>query len=70
MSKVELIEVASDDEGIRLDRWFRQHYPDVGQGQLQKLLRKGQIRLDGAKAKTSDRVVGMMENWTKNNDNS
>jgi 23S rRNA pseudouridine955/2504/2580 synthase len=58
MSKVELIEVASDDEGIRLDRWFRQHYPDVGQGQLQKLLRKGQIRLDGAKAKTSDRVVG------------
>ncbi len=58
MSGVHHIEVSSDEEGMRLDRWFRSHFPDVSQGQLQKLLRKGDIRVDGARAKANVHVVG------------
>ena len=42
---------------MRLDRWFKQHYPGLGFGALQKLLRTGQVRLDGARAKADTRVV-------------
>ncbi len=55
---VQHIEINPDEEGMRLDRWFRHHFPDLGQGQLQKLLRKGQIRLDGARVKANGRVLG------------
>jgi 23S rRNA pseudouridine955/2504/2580 synthase len=45
------------DEGIRLDRWFKRHYPALTHGLLEKALRKGEIRLDGRKAKASDRIT-------------
>jgi len=41
---------------MRLDRWFKTHFPGVGFGQLQKLLRSGQVRVDGSRVKTSTRV--------------
>jgi 23S rRNA pseudouridine955/2504/2580 synthase len=48
--------VDMDDDGARLDRWFKRHYPALGHGQLEKLLRTGQVRLDGKRAKTGDRI--------------
>jgi 23S rRNA pseudouridine955/2504/2580 synthase len=48
--------VDSEDDGIRLDRWFRRHYPAVTHGLLEKLLRKGEVRLDGKRVKAADRV--------------
>lgn len=48
--------VTGDDADIRLDRWFKRHFPEVPHGLLEKHLRKGDIRLDGKKAKSSDRV--------------
>lgn len=48
--------IGEDDDGIRLDRWFRRHYPGFPHALLEKQLRKGLVRLDGRKAKTSDRV--------------
>jgi len=47
--------VAADGD-IRLDRWFKRHYPTLTHGHLQKLLRTGQVRLDGKRAQASDRV--------------
>jgi 23S rRNA pseudouridine955/2504/2580 synthase len=41
---------------MRLDRWFRGHFPDLGFGHLQKLIRSGQVRVDGARVKTSTRL--------------
>jgi 23S rRNA pseudouridine955/2504/2580 synthase len=55
-SRVETIQVTHADGGQRLDRWFRQHFPDVSQGYLQKLLRTGQVRVDGKRAEAKDRV--------------
>ncbi len=41
---------------MRLDRWFKVHYPGLGFGALQKLLRSGQIRVDGGRVKSDTRV--------------
>ena len=56
MSGVETREVAEDEDAIRLDNWFKQHYPDLGYGRLQKLLRTGQVRVDGRRAKAGLRL--------------
>jgi 23S rRNA pseudouridine955/2504/2580 synthase len=52
----ELRTISDDDDGIRLDRWFRRHYPALSHGRLEKLLRKGEVRLDGKRAKAADRI--------------
>ncbi len=49
--------IVDEDEGaMRLDRWFKQHYPGLGFGRLQKLLRSGQIRIDGGRVKSDTRI--------------
>jgi 23S rRNA pseudouridine955/2504/2580 synthase len=49
--------ITEDDHDIRLDRWFKRHLPNVTHGMLEKFLRKGDVRLEGKKAKSSDRLV-------------
>ncbi|MFQ3666435.1 MAG: RluA family pseudouridine synthase [Sphingomonadaceae bacterium] len=49
--------VSPDDDGIRLDRWFQRHLPDVSYLTVAKWARTGQVRLDGARAKPGDRVA-------------
>ncbi len=44
------------EDGIRLDRWFKRHYPGLSHGVLSKLLRTGQVRLDGRRVRPGDRV--------------
>lgn len=56
MNDVENRSVADDDADVRLDRWFKRHYPDLPFGQLQKLLRTGQVRVDGKRAKPGQRL--------------
>ncbi|MBS3651429.1 RluA family pseudouridine synthase [Pseudaminobacter sp. 19-2017] len=56
MAGVEQIKVEDGEAGMRLDRWFKAHYPGLGFGHLQKLLRSGQVRVDGARAKADTRV--------------
>jgi 23S rRNA pseudouridine955/2504/2580 synthase len=53
----QLIQVSTDDADIRLDRWFRRHFPGVQHGRLEKLLRTGQVRVDGKRAKASHRLA-------------
>ncbi len=49
--------VTEDEADIRLDRWFRRHYPGVTQGAIQKLCRTGQVRVDGHRADAATRLV-------------
>lgn len=56
MSGVNHLEVSKVDVGIRLDRWFMRYYSGLSFGKLQKLLRTGQIRVDGKRAKTGQRL--------------
>jgi 23S rRNA pseudouridine955/2504/2580 synthase len=48
--------VTEDEAGLRLDRWFKRHFPDLGHGRLERLLRTGQVRLDGKRVKAGDRI--------------
>jgi len=57
MNKVNLINVSDGEDGMRLDRWFRSHYPNLTHGALQKLMRTGQVRLDGGRVKTNARIM-------------
>ena len=56
MAGVETREVAHEEAGLRLDRWFGRHFPALGHGHLQKLLRTGQVRVDGGRAKANQRL--------------
>lgn len=57
MPAVETRTVEADETGMRLDRWFKLHYPGLGFAHLQKLIRSGQVRVDGARAETSTRLA-------------
>jgi 23S rRNA pseudouridine955/2504/2580 synthase len=54
---VEIVTVRPEDGAGRLDRWFRRHYPEINHGRLEKLLRTGQIRVDGKRARAGDPVA-------------
>ncbi|AFR26475.1 RluA family pseudouridine synthase [Bartonella quintana] len=57
MAGVEIKKVEEDESGMRLDRWFKVYYPALGFGYLQKLLRSGQIRVDGGRVKADTRLL-------------
>jgi 23S rRNA pseudouridine955/2504/2580 synthase len=61
MSAVETRKVDRDEAGMRLDRWFKLHYPGLGFGHLQKLLRSGQVRVNGGRVQTSTRLAAGQE---------
>jgi 23S rRNA pseudouridine955/2504/2580 synthase len=48
--------VEPDDEGIRLDRWFKRHLPEANFNIVSRWARTGQLRLDGKRAVPGDRV--------------
>src|SRR5260370_2729931 len=52
-----IVTVVDADVALRLDRWFKRHYPALGHGRLEKLLRTGHIRVDGKRARSADRVM-------------
>lgn len=56
-SKIPVRQVTDDEEGIRLDRWFKRHYPLLTHGQLQKILRSGEVRVDGKRADAAKRLA-------------
>lgn len=49
--------VEEDENAMRLDRWFKHRYPGLGFGRLQKLIRSGQVRVDGGRVKADTRLV-------------
>lgn len=51
------ITIAATEAEQRLDRWFRRHFPAVTHGRLAKLLRTGQVRVDGKRVEANTRVV-------------
>lgn len=42
---------------MRLDRWFKSHYASLPHSRLEKLLRSGQVRVDGGRAKSHTRLA-------------
>ena len=54
--QVQMRAVSGDEAGLRLDRWFQRHFPELSHGALQKLLRTGQVRIDGKRVEGKDRI--------------
>ncbi|MEO6580133.1 MAG: RluA family pseudouridine synthase [Sphingomicrobium sp.] len=48
--------VDDQDDGIRLDRWFKRHLADVSFNQVSRWARTGQLRIDGKRATPGDRL--------------
>ena len=49
--------VPEHEEGTRLDRFLRRLFAGLGQGQIERMLRNGLIRLDGVKVKAATRIT-------------
>jgi 23S rRNA pseudouridine955/2504/2580 synthase len=56
MADAQTFTVSEDDEGIRLDRWFKRHKPDISFTVVAKWARTGQLRLNGKRATPGDRI--------------
>lgn len=48
--------VDAEDDGIRLDRWFKRHLPDASFNTVSRWARTGQLRVDGKRAAPGDRI--------------
>jgi 23S rRNA pseudouridine955/2504/2580 synthase len=56
VSDVRTFTVSEDDDGIRLDRWFKRHMPEVSFNIVSRWARTGQLRLAGKRAVPGDRI--------------
>ncbi|WP_101065499.1 RluA family pseudouridine synthase [Roseovarius salinarum] len=57
MSRVQTLTVPGDAADQRLDRWLRRQFPHLPQGRIEKMCRKGELRVDGGRVKASTRLV-------------
>lgn len=57
MSGVQIFEIGPEDSEQRLDRWLRRVFPQLTQGRIEKMCRKGELRLDGGRVKPATRLV-------------
>lgn len=53
---IRVFTVEADDDGIRLDRWFKRHLPDASFNIVSRWARTGQLRVDGKRATPGDRL--------------
>ncbi|MCI0466112.1 MAG: RluA family pseudouridine synthase [Beijerinckiaceae bacterium] len=54
---VQTFEVSEDEEGMRLDRWFKRRMPTLSLSHLNKIVRTGEVRVDGSRVKTATRLA-------------
>ena len=57
MTGVQILTVAEGEGDTRLDRWLKKKFPQLSQGAVEKMCRTGQLRVDGGRAKASDRLA-------------
>jgi 23S rRNA pseudouridine955/2504/2580 synthase len=56
MAEPRTFTVSDDDDGIRLDRWFKRNVPDVSFNMLSRWSRTGQLKLNGKRATPGDLI--------------
>ncbi|MEO0744207.1 MAG: RluA family pseudouridine synthase [Pseudomonadota bacterium] len=56
MSGVQTVTVGADEGDQRLDRFLKRRFPQLSQGMIEKMCRKGECRVDGGRVKSSTRV--------------
>ena len=61
MSGVQTITVGEDEGDQRLDRFLKRRFPQLSQGMVEKMCRKGECRVDGGRVKSNARVEEGMQ---------
>ena len=61
MTEVKRHVVSAEEAGMRLDRWFKLHFPQVTFAYLNKLTRTGQVRVGAGRCKTNTRLEADQE---------
>ncbi len=61
MADTRTFTVSEDDDGIRLDRWFKRHQPEVSFNIVSRWARTGQLRLDGKRVAPGERIAAGQE---------
>jgi 23S rRNA pseudouridine955/2504/2580 synthase len=56
MSGVQTLTIGAEEGDQRLDRWLRRRFPHVSQGMIEKMCRKGDLRVDGGRVKAATRI--------------
>jgi len=56
MSGVQTVTVADGEGDQRVDRWLKRKFPQLSQGRIEKMCRKGDLRVDGGRVKANSRV--------------
>ena len=54
--KAAVYHIGEDEAGMRLDRWLRRRFPDLPQSHLNKIVRRGEVRVAGRRADVSTRL--------------
>ncbi|MDF1620769.1 RluA family pseudouridine synthase [Pseudothioclava nitratireducens] len=56
MSSVQIVKVTEEEGEQRLDRWLKRRFPQLTQGAIEKMCRKGELRVNGGRVKANTRV--------------
>ena len=54
--KVQNVAVSGDENGMRLDRFFEARFPGLSFSHIQRIIRKGEVRVNGKRAQPKDRL--------------
>ena len=55
-SGVQTVTVSAEEAGMRLDRFFAARFPGLAFSHIQRIVRKGEVRVNGKRADTKDRL--------------
>jgi 23S rRNA pseudouridine955/2504/2580 synthase len=53
---VQTVTVTPDENGMRVDRFFESRFPGLSFSHIQRIIRKGEVRLDGKRTQPKDRL--------------
>jgi 23S rRNA pseudouridine955/2504/2580 synthase len=56
-AKVETVAVTADEDGMRVDRFLEGRFPGLSFSHIQRVIRKGELRVDGKRVDAKDRLA-------------
>src|SRR5262245_19479207 len=56
VSRVQTVAVTPDEVGMRLDRFLEARFPTLSFSHIQRIIRKGELRINGKRAQPKDRL--------------
>ena len=55
-TRVQTVAVTADEAGMRVDRFLEAKFPGLSFSHIQRVVRKGELRVEGRRVETKDRL--------------